>query len=333
MPSRTSKAAIKAAGILRYKRWSNNLQEAMMDIFQKNPLSKKYRKIEKRLRRFPSKISGQRISYPLLAGRKCGYFSPQKNKKMVLFLHGGSFLMGPTQHSWVFLQKICQLSKWGGLMPDYPKAPEWDSQRTLDYMDRLFRELYKTHNPQDIVLIGSSAGGGLALTSLLRLKDQGLPLPARQILISPWLDLSMTYQDTTHLEHRDITLSRPTLLRAAQLYSRKQSLLDPQHSPLQADLSKIPPTMLLTGTEELFVKDCRQLNQSVKDQGGKILYIEKSGLFHSWPIFHMLPESEDIRPLIAQFIQGEYTIQDTLEDNFHYHKDQYTRGNSSQQVV
>jgi hypothetical protein len=71
VPSRTSKAAIKAAGILRYKRWSNNLQEAMMDIFQKNPLSKKYRKIEKRLRRFPSKISGQRISYPILAGRKC----------------------------------------------------------------------------------------------------------------------------------------------------------------------------------------------------------------------------------------------------------------------
>lgn len=305
MPSARTRAAMKAARILRFKAWGNLQQERMMESYLQNPLSPVYKRIEKRLRSFPRKIKGDTIEYQYIGGRKCGIIEPsdKKNSSCLVFLHGGSYLMGPTDYSWVFLHKISRITQTRTFQPDYPKAPEWTSTYTIDYMEAFFRELYRRYNPDQVILAGSSAGGGLALATFFRLRKRELPLPSRMVLISPWVDLAMENPKTMRLEDKDITLSRDTLLKAAGLYCGGKDIHAPRHSPLFGDFSQLPPTMLLTGTEEMFLQDCRKLKERMKEAGATVEYIEQKGLFHSWPVVHQLPESSEVRVKIAEFLQ------------------------------
>jgi len=304
MPSIRTNTAIKAAKILRYKAWGNRLQEKMMDLYQKNPLSSKYRRILKRLRNFPKKIAGQPIEYRNIAGRKCGFIHPSEgpSKKYILFLHGGSYLMGPTNSSWVFLYKVSALTGMTVIQPDYPKAPEWDSNRTLDFMEAFYRFIQEKDRPEEIILAGSSAGGGLALSTFFRLRDHHIGIPDKMILISPWVDLTMLDPHMELQESKDISLSIKTLIRAANLYCQNEDMHLPVHSPLFGDLSQLPPVMLLTGAEELFIQAIRELRDKIRQAGGAVEYIEEAGLFHSWPVMHLLPESGEVRKKMARFL-------------------------------
>jgi len=296
---------MKAARILRFKAWGNLQQERMMESYRQNPLSPVYKRIERRLRSFPRKIKGERIEYQYIAGRKCGIIKPESNrsKACLVFLHGGSYLMGPTDYSWVFLHKISRITHMNAFQPDYPKAPEWTSAYTIDYMEAFFRELYRNFRPDQVVLAGSSAGGGLALATFFRLRARGLPLPSRMVLISPWVDLAMENPQTRQMEDEDITLSRDTLLKAAHFYCGGEDMKAPRHSPINGDFQDLPPTMLLTGSEEMFLEDCRKLKERMEAAGAAVEYIEQKGLFHSWPVVHQLPESSEVRVKIADFLK------------------------------
>lgn len=276
-----------------------------MESYRENPLSPVYKRIERRLRSFPRKIKGERIEYQYIAGRKCGIMKAEGNtgSSCLIFLHGGSYLMGPTDYSWVFLHKISRITQTKAFQPDYPKAPEWTSAYTIDYMEAFFRELYRRFNPEKVILAGSSAGGGLALATFFRLKERGLPLPSRMVLISPWVDLALENPKTRRMEDDDITLSRATLLKAAEFYCGGEDVHAPRHSPLYGDFRELPPTMLLTGSEEMFLQDCRKLKERMEEAGASVEYIEQEGLFHSWPVVHQLPESGDVRLKIAAFLQ------------------------------
>lgn len=306
MASTTSIATEKAARILRFKKRSSSRQNSMLEQYVTNPLSKKYLRLRKKLASFPEKIRSRKISYQTVAGRNCGVLRTEGSRRIFIFLHGGAYIIGPSSYSWLFVEKISRINGITTLLPDYPKAPEWQYRQTLDYMVLFYRQILKDYPDHEILLGGSSAGGGLVLSTFLELKKDGLPLPKRLILISPWVDLTMKNPHLQEQENRDISLSSSTLSRAAEIYAGGEDLSQPLISPLFGDLSGLPPVLLLTGSEELFLSDCHRLRDRIKSQKSPLIYQEEPGLFHSWPVIPHLPESAEFQQTLTRFFDGSF---------------------------
>lgn len=204
-----------------------------------------------------------------------------RDDRPVLFLHGGGYVVGsPASHR--------SLGAWlagaaGGTVHllDYRLAPEHPYPAALDDAERAYRALLDAgHCPQRIALAGDSAGGGLAVALLLRLRATGLPLPGSVGLISPWLDLDLTDPAIARNTGRDAMLGPGLLREGKRSYLRGGEALDPELRPLEADLSGLPPLHVVAGADEVLVGDADRLVERVRAAGGRVTYTRAEGMWH-----------------------------------------------------
>jgi epsilon-lactone hydrolase len=149
-------------------------------------------------------------------------------------------------------------------------------------------------DPRNLVLVGDSAGGGLVLGQALGNSAMELPAPARLILFSPWLDLSVADDATLKVEPDDVMLSVDSLRFAGTLWAAGDDPRLPQLSPLYADLTGLPPIDLYQGSHDLFVIDARTFVRKVKRAGGTIRYSEFPGAFHVFVAATFTPEAKKV---------------------------------------
>ena len=154
-------------------------------------------------------------------------------------------------------------------------------------------------------VIGDSAGAALALSTVKRARDAGLPLPQAIVLISPWLDLSMQGDSYARLADRDI-FSKPAQLRAmARSYLGRQGPAPdaPEVSPLWGDLSGLPPVLIHSGAADITLDDSIALADRVKAAGGTLELRIFDGMCHHFQIFEALPQAAESIGAIGKFLR------------------------------
>jgi acetyl esterase/lipase len=212
----------------------------------------------------------------------------------VLLLHGGAYQLGsPASHRGL----LARLSRASGApvhAPDYRLAPEHPFPAALDDALAAHRALVAAGHPAHrTALVGDSAGGGLAMSLLLRLRTLGEELPGAVGLVSPWLDLDLTSPLLVVNTGRDAML-HPGLLAEAAAHYRGTRADAPELRPLEADLGGLPPLHVVAGADEVLVGDADALVARVRDAGGAVVYRRVPGMWHDFPLLAgLLAEADE----------------------------------------
>lgn len=182
-----------------------------------------------------------------------------------LDIHGGALIVGGGE--------LCRLMNSATAMTngmitwgvDYRMPPSHPYPAALDDCVAVYRALIKEREPADIFVGGGSAGGNLAAALLVRAKEEGLPMPAALVLISPEVDL--TESGDTFFTNREFDNTLGSLREVNLLYANGHDLTDPHLSPLFADVSGFPPTFLQSGTRDLFLSNTVRMHRRLRSAG------------------------------------------------------------------
>ena len=157
--------------------------------------------------------------------------------------------------------------------------------------------------PERLAVTGDSAGGGLAAALLVRLRDEGRVLPACYVGMSPWTDLAGTGASMQELDDVDPWLSAAMVVPAARAYAGTVPLDDPRVSPLYADLTGFPPTLVHVGGDEILLDDAVRFVDACRAQGVDASLGRFDGLWHVFQVFPGMPESRDALREIGAFVR------------------------------
>ena len=216
----------------------------------------------------------------------------------ILYLPGGGYVNPPSFLHWWFIAKLVKTLGVVCSVPLYPLAPEFECDAGIAFASEAYLQLVSEHAAQDLVVMGDSAGGGLALAML----QQVGAMPAGLILNAPWLDASVSDPSQIEIERDEWLLNRFTLRTWGKWWGGPRHLRDPMVSPLFGDLSRLPPTLLLCGSADILVADARRLAAAAP---GKIEYIEEEGLMHVYPLLPFLPETRRAWNEIGRFVDTQ----------------------------
>ena len=147
--------------------------------------------------------------------------------RLLLYFHGGGYVFGPTAIEWMTMARLARLVQADLAVWDYPKVPEATADRTLPATHDAWDLLAERYGAANIVVVGLSAGGGLALSLLLHRRGLGLAQPAGAVLCSPWLDLTVGNPRVPAIADRDVVLSVEGLRRDGELYAGSFDLKHP----------------------------------------------------------------------------------------------------------
>jgi monoterpene epsilon-lactone hydrolase len=200
----------------------------------------------------------------------------------VVHFHGGGYCVGSalTPRSWA-----AHLSAQAGcrvVLPEYRLAPEHPHPAGLQDARAVIKALYGETEPGSVVVSGDSAGGGLALSLILSLRDEGQPLPAGCILLSPWLDLGRDRRAVPELARRDVLLTPEWLDACARAYADPSAWAEPSVSPLRAAHSGLPPLLIQAGTDELLAPDAELLAARASAAGVDVTYTRWPRMWHDF---------------------------------------------------
>lgn len=251
--------------------------------------------------------SGTRVEPEHAAGVPCEWISAPGAAAdgVILFLHGGGYTIGTIKACRSLASLISAVSGWRVLTVDFRQAPEYPFPAALDDTTAVYRWALKQGIPPDrIVLAGESSGGGLALATLVALRDAKITLPACAVLLSPWTDLACTGQSMHSNAETDPMNDPITAKRFAALYAGKTDLRHPLISPLYADLRGLPPMLIHIGADEIFFDDAVRVADRAKTAGADVKLEKREGMWHAWHHFApQLPEGQQAIEQIGQFIQ------------------------------
>jgi epsilon-lactone hydrolase len=222
----------------------------------------------------------------------------QQSGLRLLYLHGGAFVFDLQAAQWSLVCGLMARTGADVVTPIYPLAPEQDWRAGLDMVKRTYLSLARECGPENIIIVGDSAGGGLVLSLALALRDDGLALPAALVMFSPWLDVGVNGEDQPEIERRDPALRIDFLKEAGKMWAGASAVDNPQVSPLFADHKHLPPSLIFTGTRDVLDSDVARLEVKGTD-----MFVRRyPGMVHVWPI---APIAEGIQALdeAAQFIK------------------------------
>ncbi|WP_019925352.1 alpha/beta hydrolase [Nocardia sp. BMG111209] len=192
---------------------------------------------------------------------------PDDDPRVYLYLHGGAFIQdgGEICRFWATSTAVAVGARVWAV--DYRMPPEDPYPAPLDDCVAVYRALLADHRPEDIIIEGPSAGGNLAAATILRARDEGLPLPGAAVLFSPELDLTEagdSFQTNLGLD----TVLVGSLMPANRLYAAGHDLRDPYLSPIYGDLGAgFPATMLVSGTRDMFLSNTVRMHRALRAAG------------------------------------------------------------------
>ncbi len=211
---------------------------------------------------------------------------------VILHLHGGAFVFGSPATYRNRAMRFAHRLDAEVFVPDYRLAPEHPFPAALEDAVVAYQYLRALRPGAPILLSGDSAGGGLALSLMIRLRELGTTPPDGAILLSPWTDLAVTGAtvDTNH--RRDRWFSRTHLEVWARHYVGQADPRDPLLSPVFADLAGLPPMLVLAGADELLLDDATRIATQVTSAGGDARLVVGKRMQHDFPLtLPWLPES------------------------------------------
>ena len=237
-------------------------------------------------------------------GRQIWTLRPKQHvsEAVIVYLHGGAYYWNISKHNWSFAEALLQKTNATIILPDYPLAPDSTCAQVYDYMGELYQELRLKYKPENISLIGESAGAGLALGFTMFLRDQNITQPKQLILLAPWLDVTMSNPDILQIDKKDKILGIGGLQLAGKGYVGELSPSDFRISPINGDLSDLSQISVFVGTHDLFAADSRKLRDKAHSIGVNLKYYEYPKMFHVWILVNKLKEAKHAQKQIASLI-------------------------------
>lgn len=225
---------------------------------------------------------------------------------LLYFLHGGGYSVGSIQSHRHMVAAMAESAGMQAYMIDYRLAPENPFPAGLnDAVTGYDWLLHLGYDPNEIALCGDSAGGGLTVSTILKLREEKIPLPKCAVLLSPWLDLTSTLPSRESKLDAEPLLSLEGSKKNAEWYAGDEEQNHPMITPLGAELSDFPPTLIQVGTEEILLDDSLQFAELLRESNRDIELDVWEGLFHVWQYYPgWLPEAEEAIDEIAAFIRG-----------------------------
>jgi len=230
-------------------------------------------------RRLAAALDRRRVAWRHLEAER---FAPTAGGRpgAILYLHGGSFIGGSSRSYGDVLARLCLAARAVVYAPNYRLAPEYGYPIAIDDVVSAYQQLVD-HGiaPGQIVLVGDSAGGNLALALLLRLRAAGRPLPAAAVLLSPWVDL--TAAGGSMFEYATFDWAEPENFSAwAAHYAPREDLRQPLISPRFADLRGLPPLRVEVGTAEMLLDQVRAFVAQAREHGVTLDVVEHVDMVH-----------------------------------------------------
>ena len=222
----------------------------------------------------------------------------------VLFLHGGGYVTGSPALYRNFTWRIATAARARVVAIDYRLAPEHPFPAALDDALAACRWLLAgVADPQRTAILGDSAGGGLALALLLKLRDIGLELPAAAVALSPWTDLALTGTSFSLNVKSDPMLNAADARLFAGCYLAGADPRNPYASPLYGDPAGLPPTLIHVGSDEILHDDAVQMAENLQAAGCRVEIEVWPRMPHVWHLFApALPEAGQAIERIGSFV-------------------------------
>lgn len=239
-------------------------------------------------------------------GFACHTLSPLQgpaSSRHVLYLHGGAYVHTIERSHWSFVGRLVDRLGCRVTVAQYPLAPGHHYDETLGMVEATYRRAFGEVEPAHRVLMGDSAGGGLCLVLAQRLKAQQQPQPENLVLISPWLDISVSDDLIPALERRDPYLSAPGLLAAGRMYAGALDLCDPKVSPIYGRLDGLGRISVFIGTRDVLLADSRRFRRLASERGIEIDYVEYEGMFHGW-VLQRIPEGREALARVVEILRA-----------------------------
>lgn len=231
--------------------------------------------------------------------------------KAILYLHGGGFRLGSVNSHRDLIARIADASVCRSLAINYRLAPEHRFPNAIDDTLAAYHWMQdQGFRPDDIVFVGDSAGGNLALAGTLSLRQRGLPLPVAAALMSPWTDLTASGTSYVSRAEADPIHQRKMILALAKNYLGDDGdPNDPLASPLFADLVGLPPLMIQVGDRETVRDDSIRLAEKARAAGVDVELQSWDGMIHVFQMFPELAEAHRAIDSLAGFLRKHLRIQ------------------------
>jgi monoterpene epsilon-lactone hydrolase len=210
-------------------------------------------------------------------------------RHIVLYFHGGVYVMGDASASADLASQIGRRIRAKAISVDYRLAPEHPYPAAVDDALAAYKALLDNGTaPSDIVFAGESAGGGLAIATLINARDHGLPLPAAAFAMSPYADLTLAGTTVDTKGKADPLLSREALQARIPDYTAGQDAALVLISPIFADLTGLPPLIIQAGSHEVLLDDAIRLARQAAIADVEVTLDITAGVPHVFQAYHAI---------------------------------------------
>jgi acetyl esterase/lipase len=256
----------------------------------------------------PARLSSAiRIGQRTLCGHIVYEVTPKamRPERTIVYFHGGAFCFEITSYHWHLIAELSERLGARMIVPIYPLAPEAGFEEIFGFAMAVCAS---EGGRRDLVLMGDSAGGNMAVVLTMMAAERGLPRPFRHVLISPGLDMTLENPETQAMEASDPWLGIPGGMEAIRLYAGGLSRFDWRVSPILGDLSLLPPTLILAGARDMLTPDTIRFAQKAKQAGVDVEIDVAPGMIHVWPLIDM-PEARTARDRIVAYLEKAWNAE------------------------
>lgn len=251
---------------------------------------------------------GVKVEQTQLAGIDVDWLRPKNadESKVLLYLHGGAYLLGSRRTHRQLASHMAREAGVVAMLPEYRLAPEHPFPAAIDDAVAVYRGLLESGiEPQNIIISGDSAGGGLSVATLLALRHAGDPLPAATVLLSPFLDVTGSGESAKTRADRDPWFDVNDLEVVARYYCPDESRWrDPLVSPVFANVAGLPPTLIHVGDDEILLSDSTRLAEKLQAAGVEVELEIWPDMWHVFQLFvGKMPESRRAIEKIGAYIR------------------------------
>ena len=206
----------------------------------------------------------------------------RKEQREILFLHGGSYAGEALAPHWYWAARVARRTGQTVTFPDYPLTPEQTVVETHLMVEAVLDAMLDRAGTDGVTIAGDSAGGGMAVAISQTRRDRQLRAAGRLVLLSPWIDLTMTNPAIPPMIPDEPLLDVGNLVACGMAYSADRGNDHPSVSPLYGSFDGLPPMAIWMGTRDLFLPDVRLMVDKAKAAGAAIEYREFPDMFHVW---------------------------------------------------
>ena len=233
----------------------------------------------------PTSLFRSNIDHYFVSDMKVYTVSPDEveSHTRVLYLHGGGYINQPSPFHWRFINKLVKETGLEFIVPIYPKVPVHTYEKAYEQVQVLYEQLISEND--DLIIMGDSAGGGLTLGLVQYLYQQSKTLPKAQIVICPWMDVSLNNPEIENFIEVEPMLKREKLQVIGKLWRGDTDYNNYKVSPVYGNVIDLPKVYIFAGTREILVPDIRKYVDRLEDEGADFEYFEFEEQNHVFPLY------------------------------------------------